>query len=54
MPISECIHGGSETPRWLDRVGLWFVVAVVLVVIAYIPVFLTHNYQFNVIAFTLY
>ena len=54
MPVSECIHDHTETPRWLDRAGLWFAVAVALVAIAYIPVFITHNYQFNVIPFTLY
>ncbi|MDJ0960268.1 MAG: cbb3-type cytochrome c oxidase subunit I [Acidimicrobiia bacterium] len=54
MPVSECIHDRTETPRWLDRAGLWFVVAVVLVLIAYLPVFITHNYEFNVLPFTLY
>jgi cytochrome c oxidase subunit 1 len=54
MPISETIHGGSETPSVLDRIGLWFVVAVVLVVIAYVPVFLTHTYNFTSEGFTLY
>jgi cytochrome c oxidase subunit 1 len=54
MPVSECIHDRTETPRWLDRAGLWFVVAVVLVVIAYLPVFVTHSYDFNVRPFTLY
>jgi cytochrome c oxidase subunit 1 len=54
MPVSDCIHDRTETPRWLDRAGLWFVVAVILVVIAYLPVFVTHSYDFNVRPFTLY
>ena len=54
MPISETIHDRTETPAWLDRAGLWFAVAVVLVLIAYIPVFVTHNYQFTVPPFLLY
>ena len=52
MPISETMHDASETPAWLDRAGLWFVVAVVLVLIAYIPVFVSHNYQFDTLPFT--
>ena len=54
MPISETIHGGSETPSILDRMGLWFIVAVVLVIIAYVPVFLTHSYNFTSQGFTLF
>jgi len=54
MPIAECIHDRTETPAWLDRAGLWFAVAVALVAIAYLPVFITHNYQFNVLPFTLF
>ena len=54
MPVSECIHDRTETPRWLDRAGLWFALAVALVLIAYVPVFLAHNYQFNVLPFVLY
>jgi cytochrome c oxidase subunit 1 len=54
MPISETMHDATETPAWLDRPGLWFAVAVVLVLIAYVPVFITHNYDFSTLPFTRY
>jgi hypothetical protein len=47
FPVTECIHPKSQTPAILDRIGLWTVVGIVLIAIAYIPVFLTHNYEFT-------
>jgi cytochrome c oxidase subunit 1 len=47
FPVAECIHPKSQTPAILDRIGLWTVVGIVLIAIAYIPVFLTHNYEFT-------
>jgi len=47
FPVADCIHPKSQTPAILDRIGLWTVVGVVLILIAYIPVFLTHNYEFT-------
>lgn len=40
IPVAQTVHGARE--RWpaLDRLGLWFGIAVVLVVIAYAPVIL--------------
>ena len=46
MPVSETIHPESETPSLLDRIGLWFLSAVVLVLIAYLPVLLTTDWTF--------
>jgi cytochrome c oxidase subunit 1 len=53
MPVAETIHDVSETPAWLDRPGLWFAVAILLVLIAYVPVFITHSYDFSTPPFTL-
>jgi len=47
FPVAECIHPKSQTPAILDRIGLWTVVGIVLIAIAYLPVFLTHNYEFT-------
>jgi len=47
FPVADCIRPKSQTPAILDRIGLWTVVGVVLIAIAYIPVFLTHNYEFT-------
>jgi cytochrome c oxidase subunit 1 len=54
MPVAETIHGKDETPGILDRIGLWTVVAVVLILIAYVPVFLLHNYEFTSPGFLLF
>jgi len=54
MPVSETIHGKDETSPIYDRIGLWTVVAVVLILIAYIPVFLSHNYEFTSPGFVLF
>jgi cytochrome c oxidase subunit 1 len=54
MPISETIHGSDEAPGILDRIGFWTIIAFVLIAIAYIPVFLSHNYEFTSPGFTLF
>jgi heme/copper-type cytochrome/quinol oxidase subunit 1 len=54
MPVAETIHGADETSPILDRIGLWTVVAVVLILIAYIPVFVMHNYEFTSPGFMLF
>jgi len=54
MPVSETIHGSDESPKIMDRIGLWAVVAIVLIAIAYVPVFLSHSYEFNSPGFTLF
>jgi len=46
MPVAETIHPESETPKLLDRLGLWLLAAVVLVLIAYLPVLLTTDWTF--------
>jgi hypothetical protein len=47
FPVAYCIRPKSQTPAILDRIGLWTIVGVVLIAIACIPVFLTHNYEFT-------
>ena len=47
FPVASSIHTKEKTPAILDRIGLWTVVSVVLIAIAYIPVFLSHNYEFT-------
>jgi len=54
MPLSETMHGDEGSPAILDRVGLWVIVAVVLIAIAYVPVFLNHAYQFKSPGFSLF
>jgi cytochrome c oxidase subunit 1 len=54
MPVAETIHGADETAPIFDRIGLWTVVAVVLILIAYIPVFIMHNYEFTSPGFMLF
>ncbi len=41
--VTESIHGPEKSPALLDRVGLWFAAAVVLVLIAYVPVIITQG-----------
>ena len=45
MPISEAMRGADESPALLDRLGFWFVIAVVLVVIAYVPALINVGYS---------
>lgn len=45
MAISEAMRGEDESPALLDRLGFWFVIAVVLVVIAYTPAFINIGYE---------
>jgi heme/copper-type cytochrome/quinol oxidase subunit 1 len=47
FPVADCIRPKSQTPAILDHIGLWTIVGVVLIAIAYIPVFLTHNHEFT-------
>lgn len=54
MPVAETVHGADESPAILDRIGLWSVVAVVLILIAYVPVFLSHTYEFTSPGFSLF
>ena len=45
VPVSETLTAPSTTgwERSLDRLGLWFVAAIVLILIAYGPFFLTYD-----------
>jgi cytochrome c oxidase subunit 1 len=48
IPISGTLTSPART-GWepaLDRLGLWFAVAIVLIVIAYLPFFLTYQPNF--------
>ena len=38
------MRGADESPALLDRFGFWFIIAVVLVVIAYTPAFINIGY----------
>jgi cytochrome c oxidase subunit 1 len=40
---SDTIHGSDRSPAVLDRLGLWFLVAVALVAAAYVPALLTQG-----------
>ena len=46
MPVSETIHTEKDSPGILDRLGLWMIAAVVLVLIAYVPVMLFTEWTF--------
>ena len=37
------IHGPNEAPAILDRLGVWFVVAALLVALAYVPVIINQG-----------
>ena len=54
MPISETIVGVEGNPPILDRLGLWTFVSVVLIAIAYIPVFLFTDFDFTSPGFRLF
>ena len=54
MPVAETKHGSEKAPAILDRLGLWTIVAFVLIAIAYIPVFLNHNFEFTSPGFRLF
>lgn len=43
--VSETVHGADEGPAILDRIGLWFVVAVVLVLAVYVPAFIIQGFD---------
>lgn len=47
FPLSNIIHGPKNSPAWLDNYMLWTIVAIVLIAIAYVPVFLNHEYGFT-------
>jgi cytochrome c oxidase subunit 1 len=47
FPVAECIHGSGESAAWLDRIGVWTAVGVLLIAIAYFPVFMNHDYNFT-------
>jgi cytochrome c oxidase subunit 1 len=46
MPVSETVHTEKDSPGILDRLGLWMIAAVILVLIAYIPVLLFTEWTF--------
>jgi cytochrome c oxidase subunit 1 len=54
MPLAETMTGPERAPKILDRIGVWVIVALVLIAIAYVPVFLSHVYQFNSPGFSLF
>ena len=41
--VSDTIHGADEAPAFLDRLGAWTVIALILIAIAYVPVFVTQG-----------
>lgn len=41
--VSETINGPDQSPAILDRLGIWFAAATVLVLIAYVPVMVTQG-----------
>ena len=41
--VSEFIHGADTSPAFLDRLGVWTLIALALIAIAYIPVFITQG-----------
>lgn len=43
--VSETVVGSSEGPALLDRLGFWFIAAVVLVLIAYVPAFIIQGFD---------
>jgi cytochrome c oxidase subunit 1 len=54
MPVAETKYGSNVAPAILDRLGFWTIAAFVLILIAYIPVFVTHNYDFTSPGFRLF
>ncbi|NQV07367.1 cbb3-type cytochrome c oxidase subunit I [bacterium] len=52
--ISETIKGAEESPAILDRLGLWFVAAVALVLLAYVPVLLSQGLNLDSPGFILF
>jgi cytochrome c oxidase subunit 1 len=54
MPVSETIVGIEGNPRILDRIGLWTVVSIILIAIAYLPVFLFTDFDFSSPGFRLF
>ena len=46
MPVSGTIHTEKDAPKVFDRLGLWMIVAVVLVLIAYVPVLVFTDWTF--------
>ena len=47
FPIADTVYGPEQSPAILDRLGLWTAVSVVLILIAYVPVFVSHYYNFT-------
>jgi cytochrome c oxidase subunit 1 len=43
--VSESVHGADDGPAILDSIGFWFVAAVVLVLIAYVPAFIIQGFD---------
>jgi cytochrome c oxidase subunit 1 len=41
--ISDFTHGADTSPAFLDRLGVWSLIALALIAIAYIPVFITQG-----------
>jgi cytochrome c oxidase subunit 1 len=54
MPVSETKFGSNVAPAILDRLGLWTIVAFVLIAIAYVPVLLSHSFDFTSPGFRLF
>jgi cytochrome c oxidase subunit 1 len=54
MPVSETKFGSEVAPAILDRLGLWTIVAFVLIAIAYVPVLLNHSFDFTSPGFRLF
>jgi len=42
IPLAEMRFGARETAPLWDRLGFWFLIAVILVVIAYVPLFVLY------------
>jgi len=54
MPVSETIHTEKDSPGVLDRLWLWMIAAVVLVLIAYVPVLIFTDWTFLSPGWTLF
>lgn len=42
IPVAEMRYGANETPALMDRLGFWFLLAVILAAIAYLPTILLY------------
>lgn len=43
--VSETVHGAEESPAIFEKLGFWFVAAIVLVLAAYVPAFIIQGFD---------